>query len=174
MGLPGLRRLDHLGVTVPDLEEVTRFFVDVLGCEYLYSLGPFQDAGDWMSEHLGVHPRATIPANRFFRCGGQTVFEVFKYTSPDQRTSVPKNSDIGGHHIALYVEDLDRAVEYLRSRQVRVLAEPTASKGPHLGQRWVYFLAPWGLQFELVSSPNGKAFDRQQISDRHRTSARPS
>jgi glyoxylase I family protein len=25
----------------------------------------------------------------------------------------------------------------------------------------VYFLAPWGMQFELVSYPGGKAFDRQ-------------
>ena len=42
-----------------------------------------------------------------------------------------------------------------------VLGEPTASTGPHAGQRWVYFLAPWGMQFELVSYPGGKAFDRQ-------------
>ena len=171
MGLPGLRRLDHIGITVPDLMEATGFFVDVLGCEYLYSLGPFQDEGDWMSEHLGVHPRATIPENRFFRCGGQTVFEVFQYNSPDQRTSVPKNSDVGGHHIALYVDDLDSAVEYLRSRGVVVLGEPTASTGLNLGQRWVYFLTPWGLQLELVSYPNGKAFDRQQASDHEQTSA---
>jgi catechol 2,3-dioxygenase-like lactoylglutathione lyase family enzyme len=162
MGLPGLRRLDHIGLTVPDLEEATRFLVDVLGCEYLYSLGPFHDDGDWMSEHLGVHPRATVPENRFFRCGGQAIFEVFHYTAPDQRTSVPKNSDIGGHHIALYVDDLDAAVGYLRSQAVTVLSDPTSSTGPHLGQRWVYFLAPWGLQFELVSYPDGKAIDRQQ------------
>ncbi len=29
-----------------------------------------------------------------------------------------------------------------------------------MGSRWVYFLAPWGMQFELVSYPDGKAFDR--------------
>ena len=33
MGLPGLRRLDHVGFTVPDLDEATRFLVDVLGCD---------------------------------------------------------------------------------------------------------------------------------------------
>jgi catechol 2,3-dioxygenase-like lactoylglutathione lyase family enzyme len=32
-GLPGLHRLDHIGITVPDLEEATAFFLDVLGCE---------------------------------------------------------------------------------------------------------------------------------------------
>ena len=161
MGLPGLRRVDHVGFTVPDLDEATQFLVGVLGCEYLYSLGPYEDDGNWMSEHLGVHPRATIPENRFFRCGGQTIFEVFQYTAPDQARTVPRNSDIGGHHVALYVDDLDAAVEHLRAAGVTVLGEPTASRGPHEGQRWVYFLAPWGMQLELVSYPDGKAFDRQ-------------
>jgi len=169
MGLPGLQRVDHIGFTVPDLEEATRFLVDVLGCEYLYSLGPFQDDGDWMSEHLGVHPRATVPENRFFSFGGQTIFEVFRYTSPDQVMTVPRNSDVGGHHIALYVDDLDSAVDYLRSHDVTVLGAPTASKGHNLGQRWVYFVAPWGLQLELVSYPYGKAFDLQRATERQRT-----
>ena len=160
MGLPGLRRLDHIGFTVPDLEEATRFLVDVLGCEYLYSLGPFQADDDWMAQHLNVHPRAVVHENRFFRCGDQAVFEVFQYSAPDQRTVLPRNSDHGGHHIALYVEDLDTAVAYLRDRGVNVLSGPTASRGPAEGNRWVYFLAPWGMQFELVSYPGGKAFDR--------------
>ena len=162
MGLPGLRRLDHVGFTVPDLDEATRFLVDVLGCEYLYSLGPFADDGDWMSEHLGVHPRATVPENRFFRCGEQAVFEVFAYTAPEQRLVGPRNSDVGGHHVALYVDDLDAGLAHLRAEGVTVLGEPTASSGPHEGQRWVYFLAPWGMQFELVSYPHGKAYDRQR------------
>lgn len=160
MGLPGVRRLDHIGFTVPDLEEATRFLVDVLGCEYLYSLGPFQADDDWMTEHLNVHPRAVVHENRFFRCGDQAVFEVFQYSAPDQRTVLPRNSDHGGHHVALYVEDLDVAVAYLRDRGVNVLSGPTASRGPAEGNRWIYFLAPWGMQFELVSYPGGKAFDR--------------
>jgi glyoxylase I family protein len=162
-GLPGLTRVDHVGFTVPDLEAATTFLVDVLGCEYLYSLGPLGDPdGDWMSEHLNVHPRAACAELRFFRCAGSPVFEVFEYTAPGQKSEPPLNSDVGGHHIALYVADLDLAVAYLREHGVRVLGEPTSSTGPHLGQRWVYFLAPWGLQFELVSYPRGRAFYREE------------
>ena len=160
-GLPGLCRLDHIGFTVPDLEQATAFLVDVLGCEYLYPLGPLRDDhGSWMVEHLNVDPRAVVERIQFFRCGGQSVFEVFEYSAPDQNSAPPRNSDLGGHHVALYVEDLDVAVAYLRERGVTVLGEPTASKGPNLGLRWVYFLAPWGMQFELVSYPEGRAFDR--------------
>jgi catechol 2,3-dioxygenase-like lactoylglutathione lyase family enzyme len=163
MGLPGLSRLDHVGFTVPDLDEATTFLVEVLGCEYLYSLGPFaHDEGDWMAEHLAVHPRTRM-RNRFFRVGEQAVLEVFEYAvppddAPAQAAVPPRNSDVGGHHVALYVDDLDAAVSHLRAHGVRVLGEPTASSGAHEGQRWVYFLSPWGMQFELVSYPHGKAF----------------
>jgi catechol 2,3-dioxygenase-like lactoylglutathione lyase family enzyme len=158
--LPGLSGLDHVGLTVPDLEEATRFLVDVIGCEYLYSLGPLADErGAWMQTHLNVDRRAVARA-RFFRCGSSPVLEVFEYTAPDQRTTPPRNSDVGGHHVALYVDDLDAAVRYLKARGVTVLGDPTASAGPHEGQRWVYFLAPWGAQFELVSYPHGRAWYR--------------
>lgn len=159
MALPGVRRLDHIGFTVPDLAAAHDFLVDVLGCEYMYTLGPYQHETDWMAEHLGVHPRAVMRELHFFRLGGQAVFEVFQYESPDQRTELPRNSDIGGHHVALYVDDMDEAVAYLRERGVDVMGDPTASKNASEGQRWVYFRAPWGMQFELVSYPNGKAFD---------------
>jgi len=160
-GLPGLTGLDHIGFTVPDLEQAAEFLVDVLGCAYMYTLGPYRDdEGGWMAEHLNVDPRAVMRRLHFFRCGGQAVFEVFQYEAPEQRAAPPRNSDTGGHHVALYVDDLDTAVAYLRERGVTVLGEPTTSSGPSLGQLWVYFLAPWGMQFELVSYPHGKAFDQ--------------
>jgi catechol 2,3-dioxygenase-like lactoylglutathione lyase family enzyme len=31
-GLPGLRGTDHIGLTVPDLEQAITFFTDVIGC----------------------------------------------------------------------------------------------------------------------------------------------
>ena len=158
--LPGVRRLDHIGFTVPDLAQAHDFLVNVLGCEYMYKLGPFEHPdSDWMTEHLNVHPRAVMRELHFFRLGGQAVFEVFQYESPDQSDQIPRNSDIGGHHVALYVDDLDAAVAYLTEQGVTLLGEPTASRSASEGQRWVYFLAPWGMQFELVSYPEGKAFD---------------
>ncbi|MFI6284897.1 VOC family protein [Streptomyces sp. NPDC051018] len=160
-GLPGLRGVDHIGITVPDLEEASRWLTEVLGCTPMYTLGPYRDdEGTWMERHLDVHPRAVMEKLRFFRCGNVTL-EVFQYAAPVQIQQPPRNSDIGGHHIALYVDDLDEAVSHLRGHGVTVLGEPTASKGPSEGQRWVYFLAPWGLQMELVSYPGGKAYDRR-------------
>jgi catechol 2,3-dioxygenase-like lactoylglutathione lyase family enzyme len=158
--VPGIRAVDHIGFTVPDLEEAHAFFVDVLGCEHLYRLGPFRDDGSWMSRHLGVDDRTVMRELRFYRLGGQAIFEVFEYDAHPQVRQVPRNSDVGGHHVALYVDELDEAIAALETHGVEVMAGPTASRGPSKGQRWIYFRAPWGMQFELVSYPGGKAFDR--------------
>lgn len=160
MPLPGLRGSDHLGITVPDLDQADAFLVDVLGAERFYDLGPFRDPdGPWMQEHLDVHPRTVMRRLRFYRLGNGTNLEVFEYEPADGQRPVPRNSDLGGHHLALYVDDLNDAVRFLRDRGIRVLGEPTASAGPSEGQRWVYFLSPWGMQFELVSFPAGKAYE---------------
>jgi catechol 2,3-dioxygenase-like lactoylglutathione lyase family enzyme len=159
--IPGVRGVDHIGFTVPDLDLARGFLVDVLGCEYLYTLGPYRDSGTWMTEHLGVAPDTVMRRLHFFRLGGAAIFEVFEYEAREQVTVPPRNSDVGGHHVAFYVEDLDAAVAHLHAAGVTVLGGPTASTSHSAGQRWVYFLAPWGMQFELVSYPNGKAFDRQ-------------
>lgn len=164
--VPGLTRFDHIGVTVPDLAEARRFFEDVLGCEYMYTLGPYQHPDSWMSEHLGVADDTVMRRLHFFRLAGQALFEVFEYEARDQRTRVPSNSDVGGHHLAFYVEDLDVAIEHLKAHGLEVMGDPTVSKGPSEGQRWVYFRAPWGLQCELVSYPDGKAFDRNPLAFR--------
>jgi glyoxylase I family protein len=158
-GLPGLRGAEHIGFTVPDLEQAERFLVDVIGCQRVYSLGPFRHDDDWMSVHMGVHPRTVMRELRFYRCGFGPNFEVFQFDAADAQQPQPRNSDIGGHHIAFYVDDLDAAVAHLRAHAVEVMGEPTTSSSHSLGQRWVYFRAPWGMQFELVSFPGGKAYE---------------
>ena len=160
--MPGLRGVEHVGFTVPDLEQATDFFVNVLGCERFYDLGPFRFDDDWMSRQLNVHPRAVMKKLRFFRCGNGPNFEIFEYEAPDQRSVQPKNSDIGGHHLAFYTDDFDASLDYLREKGVDILGEPVIrTDGPSAGQTWIYFLAPWGMQLELVSFPAGKGYEKQ-------------
>lgn len=160
-GLPGLRGVEHIGFTVPDLEVATRFFVEVIGCEYVYAIGPIADPeGDWMTRHLNVPARSSVRELRFFRCGFGPNFEIFEYAGDDRRLSVPRNCDVGGHHLAFYVDDFEAALAYLVEQSITVLGSPTVrTAGPSAGQTWVYFLAPWGMQLELVSFPQGKGYE---------------
>jgi glyoxylase I family protein len=157
-GLPGLAGGDHIGFTVPDIEAATRFFVDVIGCEQVFEIGPFVSDDDWMKVHLGVHPRAIIKTLRMLRCKVGPSIELFEYDLQGAEERPPANSDVGGHHLAFYVDDIDAAVAYLKEKGVTVQGEPTTmDQGPSRGLRWAYFLAPWGMQLELVSYPDGMA-----------------
>ncbi|MES2171276.1 MAG: VOC family protein [Actinomycetota bacterium] len=164
MGMPGLRGIDHIGITVPDLDEAERFLVDVLGAQHIYSLGAKQSDDDWMAVHLGVDPRTVIREIRFYRLANGSNIETFKYEpggADIMQRPQPRNSDIGGHHLALYVDDMDAALEHLRAHGIEPMGEPTESAGPAAGQRWEYFRSPWGMQFELVSYPGGKAYEKE-------------
>lgn len=160
--LPGMRGTQHIGITVPDVDEAVDWLVDVIGCESFYSFGPFGPfEDDWMADNLNVNPRAVIEMITMVKCGNGPALEVFKYTSPDQNPEPPKNSDIGGYHIALYVDDIREAVKYLRENDVRVLEDPHPLTGTGSeGQEWVYFLAPWGMQMEIVSYPDGMSYEQ--------------
>jgi catechol 2,3-dioxygenase-like lactoylglutathione lyase family enzyme len=160
-GLPGLRGGDHVGLTVPDLDAATAFFVDILGAERVYDGGPTAAADDDLARRLGVDRAARINRLRFLRLGAGLNIELFEYEAPDQRSVLPRNSDIGGHHLALYVDDMETALAHLRAHGVEILGEPLLRHtGPSAGQAWVYFRAPWGLQLELVSYPNGRGYER--------------
>lgn len=160
MGLPGLRGTEHIGFTVPNLDEAERFFVDVIGCEKVYSLGPFIREDNWLTEQIGVHPKAIMRELRFFRCKFGPNFEIFQWETPEGQVGPPKNSDIGGHHLAFYVDNIDAAADYLRSHGVTLMGDIVESQNASFGQRWIYFLTPWGMQCELVSFPQGKAYEK--------------
>jgi catechol 2,3-dioxygenase-like lactoylglutathione lyase family enzyme len=159
--VPGLRGHDHTGVTVPDMAQAVDFFVNVLGCKQVMSFGPFADEnGNFMKDLLNVNPRAVIHQITQVRCGYGSNIELFQYSSPDQKDATAKNSDIGGFHIAFYVDDIDAAKTYLDGKGVRTFYGPfRVTQGPAAGQGIFYFLSPWGLQMEMISYPKGMAYE---------------
>ena len=161
-GIPGARNVHHVAYTVPDLDQAVDFFVKVIGADVLYRIDKVEDpTGDWMTRQLNVHPRARARI-AMLRLGPVTNLELFEYTAPDQNRILPKNSDHGGHHLAFHVEDVDAAVAYLRLVPgVKILGEPqTITEGPIAGDRWVYFVSPWGMQLEVLNMPRGMPYEK--------------
>ncbi|MET3519625.1 VOC family protein [Mesorhizobium abyssinicae] len=160
--IPGMRGHDHTGITVPDMKQAVDFFTNVVGCKKAMAFGPFaDDKGTFMQDLLGVDPKAVIEEITQIRCGYGSNIELFKYTAPDQKELTPKNSDIGGFHIALYVDDVAAAKTYLDGKGVKTRMGPLPVKeGPAAGQTILYFQAPWGLQLEAISYPDGMAYEK--------------
>lgn len=159
--LPSLVGLDHIGLTVPDLDEAVDFFAKVLGCPKILAFGPIaDDQGTFMTDALGVHPRARIERVAMIRTGHGSNIELFEYSAPDQEHLKPRNSDIGAFHLGLYVRDIEAAKAFLDAQGVATRMGPIViNEGPIAGQAILYFSTPWGLQLEIISYPEGMAYE---------------
>lgn len=161
-GAPTFVGTDHVGIMVPNIEEAIDWFHDVMGASAPLAFGPFSDpTGNLMRELVGVDPRAVIPQITQLRIGHSANIELLEYQAPNQSQRLPKNSDFGGHHVAFYVRDIDKAVRYMKSRRVEKLLGPfPITSGPAAGQTINYFRAPFGLFIEFISYPHGEAYQR--------------
>ena len=150
--LPGLRHVDHAAFTVPDLGQAISFFADVLGAEELYRSRRGPDAS-FMPANFDVPPDAELELS-MLRLPPNLNIELFQWRTTDQRTEHPRHSDRGGHHLCFAVDDVDEAVVHLRRIPgVRILGgrKEVGGDSPSVaGNRWTYFLTPWGLLMELV------------------------
>jgi glyoxylase I family protein len=105
------RGLDHVGMTVPNVEEAVRFYVDAFGGRVLYRMGPLDarqmpstPAGDWTASFIDV-PDALV---KFVgvEIAETLVLEIYEYERPAGTRQPPRKFDNGGHHLALRVDDV--------------------------------------------------------------------
>jgi catechol 2,3-dioxygenase-like lactoylglutathione lyase family enzyme len=160
-GIPTARFIDHAGYTVPSLEQAIHFFTNVLGCEVLYQAGPYTEPEpNWMTTHLDVNSFAEVRL-AVLRCGPANNIELVEFKAPDQNIVPPKVSDVGGRHLAFYVDDMD-AIAYLKSQpEVKVL-EPIIhppNEGEEAGIKCTYFVTPWGMYMELITRPEHMPYE---------------
>ena len=129
--VPGLLGIDHIGITVPNVEDAAAWFEDVLGFTNPLTFGPFRDdTGTFMHDLLDVDPRAVVERIRMVRGGNGPNIELFQYTAPDQDHTFRKNSDYGGKHIALYVRHIDKAVAWISGSADPRTAKERATRSP--------------------------------------------
>lgn len=165
-GLPTLTGIEHVSMTVPDLDEATEFFADMFGCRTLYTMGPFSGSQQrprtsFMRVYANADVRAVVHNVRVMRSPFLNV-ELFQASYPGQRTLWPDFLDTGGWHLSGYVDDIDAAIEYASARDVFVLGEgKRATGGPEVGEGSYacHFMTSWGLRFELLTFPNGRAYE---------------
>ncbi len=151
----GARRVDHIALTVPDLDAAITFAVQVLGGELVYRLPAMACDDDWMLHYLDVHPRARVEI-AMVRLGPVTNLELFQYWAPDRCNTPLRPHDAGSTTLGLLVEDVDIALTFLQNQfGVRAFSTVYTAKAeaPEAGMRWVRFMAPWGAPIELRSMP---------------------
>lgn len=154
---PRFLAVDHVSRTVRDLQAAIAFYTEVFGASVLFQIGPIDaadlppgpDGRDWMEAHVGV-PGARLSL-AMLQLAPNLKVQLIQYDKPDDRRQrMPRNCDLGGHHVALLVEDVEAAAAWLAGRGCKVLETIAMDNGPLAGKKNVYVQDPWGHQFELV------------------------
>ncbi|NDO78874.1 VOC family protein [Kocuria indica] len=152
------RGIQHIGVTVPDLDAATRFLVEGLGAEVVYDGLTAEDEprqGAEVERQLGLPKGAAIHKQRMIRIGNGPNLEVFEI-SGEQRAAAGL-ADLGLNHMCFYCDDIDSALTRLMAAGGQALSEvhENSRREDSEGNGSVYVKAPWGMLVELQTIPAG-------------------
>ncbi|MEN7538466.1 antibiotic biosynthesis monooxygenase [Aurantiacibacter flavus] len=148
---PGIRGIDHVGVTVPDIDTASDFLSRAFDARALYDVLPANAEpmkGDDVEHQLGLPKGARI--------GASANIEMFRIANAEQAGSAGL-ADYGLQHIALYVDDMAAAAARLEEAGGTLLSDPHALAGVEGAQNnsGFYARAPWHMLIELISTPDG-------------------
>ena len=149
-----VRRIDHVGLTVPDLEAASTFLAAAFDAPVIHDIVSEPLAGPEIEGALGLPTGAVVRKVRQVRIGDGATLELFEIASSDQREPV-RLCDLGVQHLAVLVDDIHAAVRRATEAGAVLLADPAPLPGPEAGpgRMWVYCQLPWGGLLELVSRP---------------------
>lgn len=155
-------RIDHVGVTVPDVHAATRFFEAAFDAVVLYDMRCRTETPNGSAEahgYLGIPGTMAQGAIRMLALPEGPGLELFEYLGPDQRDAA-NPSDLGWQHLALYVDDLDDALARVEAAGGTRNSDPRDLRGLEAGagNRFVYTRTPWGSTLELVSYPTPQPY----------------
>ncbi len=122
------RVIDHIAITVLDMEENIRFYRDILGMP--------------LTDHFyDEHDKAQIA---FLEAEGCQIELLAPDTWLEEETT--SEQERGLTHLAFLVEDIEAACQDLKTRGVSFTQDPLESHG----MKWAYFQGPEGVVLELI------------------------
>lgn len=156
------RGINHIGLTVPDLEQASRFLIDGLGARWCYDGLTLDDApreGPEIERQLGLPAGAQIVRQRLFRIGNGPNLELFEIRA-GQRQGAPGLVDTGWNHVSFYCDDIEASLARLVSAGGTPLSEVHGNSRHEdtPGNGSVYVQPPWGGLIELQTIPAGNDY----------------
>ena len=145
--------LQHIGFTVPDMQQAVDFFTRIFGAVTIMECGSVDVDDEFMKRRLGVPAGCKIKDQRVLQIGGGGALELFEHAGAGGAPSIKHNGEVGAMHIAFEVEDAYQAADRMRAAGVDLLEGPTLIEGgPMDGLVWLYLRAPWGQYLEVLSA----------------------
>jgi catechol 2,3-dioxygenase-like lactoylglutathione lyase family enzyme len=151
-----MRAIDHVGVTVADLDRAVEFWCGRLG---LRQISRVTETGPDIAALIGEDTVEIEIAD--LDAGDGRIIELIRYIRPAGRPVRQRSTEPGSSHIAVRVDDLDAALERIQGSQARQISRhPVVLHDP--GGAWdgvacCYIADPDGNIVELVQRPGAAA-----------------
>jgi catechol 2,3-dioxygenase-like lactoylglutathione lyase family enzyme len=161
-----LRGIDHIGVTVPDIELATKFLEAGCGAEVIYrsfEAGQSPQGGAKLEHDLNLASGTRLIASRMIRLGVGPTIELFELQASDQRPAA-RPSDFGMQHLALYVDDMVAAIKRFETAGGKIFSKPNPFLFPMEagdGNLFCYGEAPWGMVIEFITYPSKMGYEEK-------------
>jgi catechol 2,3-dioxygenase-like lactoylglutathione lyase family enzyme len=146
-----IHHIQHVGLTVSDLDRSIAFYRDILGLE-LHVAPNMPVEGPHVAHALGVEPPAALRV-AFFKVGdSDSQIELLQYLSPPSSTRrAAAQNNIGAAHVCFQVADVRAKIAELEAKGVEFVSSLNVlDDGALAGWRWVYFKDPDGHTLEFV------------------------
>ncbi len=152
--------VDSVAITVADVDHSTDFFTQVLSFEKISDVEVSSEQYEHLEGVFGLRIRVVR-----LRLGEEAV-ELVQYLAPQGRPlpADSRSNDRWFQHVAIVVDDMDRAYQTLRAHNVA-----HASSGPQTLPAWnrnaagiraFYFKDPDGHALEVIQFPEGKGLSK--------------
>lgn len=157
--------IDHVGLTVPDIEKATTFFKKALAGEVIYDTftksEPKRDSPE-TQHRLGISPDMAQRAIRMLGFPNGPQIELFEYDGNEQSPPI-RSSDLGWNHVAFYTDDIYATLEAVEDSGGNRLADPKPLSGLEAGDGnlFCYIRTPWGSTLELISYPTSQPYIKE-------------
>jgi catechol 2,3-dioxygenase-like lactoylglutathione lyase family enzyme len=142
--------VDHIGLTVTDLERSIEFYTSVLECSIVMRQ---EKEGGYLAAIVG-YPGARVLMTHLQPPGGGPRIELFQYLVPKSAVRHLEPRNVGNAHICFVVEDLAALYERLVEKGIGTISPPVeVDTGVNTGGSSLYLYDPDGITLELFQRP---------------------